>query len=278
MYFFVTELNKTLEAQLQNIQKEESDTLKKALLTRDCVKNALNQLKAFVLEYSFENEAEEIFFFKTQKPDLQSKYVYYKKIAKIESLRPVGSFEEQEKYLKECLQELTLFFNNHKDFYQYYRMESIHFDDKYFLRGKDVLIQKIKNADIEEKFCANYDYIVAKIIAYDQLEIYLKAELEKISVKMQNPHVEHIGILGKFRWTGDKIELEELTYSLADSGIINNGKCKVNQLAEALGAFFDMEIKSTIHRDLQDIKTRDNPTQFLDHLKTAIFRRIGKRP
>lgn len=70
MQIFITRLNKTLEDQLQTIQTEESNTLKEALKARDCITNALNQLKAFVLEYTFENEEEEIYFFKKQKPEL----------------------------------------------------------------------------------------------------------------------------------------------------------------------------------------------------------------
>ncbi|GAB1415438.1 hypothetical protein MASR2M117_08440 [Paludibacter sp.] len=64
MYIFINELNKTLEAQLQTIQTEETNMLKEALKAIDCIKNALNRLKAFVLEYGFENEEEEIYFLK----------------------------------------------------------------------------------------------------------------------------------------------------------------------------------------------------------------------
>ncbi|MFA7636133.1 MAG: RteC domain-containing protein [Monoglobales bacterium] len=276
MQNFIADLNNKLAAQLQTVELQTHNIIDKSLESLAYVKNALNELKAFLLEYTFENEEEEILFFKKLKPDLQSKHIYHRKMTKIESLRPVGCHEEQEKYLRQRLKKLTFFFNEHKEFYQYYRMRSTHLDDKYFVRRRLDLTQKIDSTDFDEDFSTIHDYTIAKIIAYDQLETYLNFEIEKIALKSRIPHVEHLGILGKFKWTGTKIELEELTYSLADSGAINNGKCEINELSEALGILFDIEIKDSIYRDLQDIKRRKNPTQFLDDLKKSLLRRIEK--
>ena len=153
MQSFITQLNKTLETDLQHIKTKEPDTLKAALQAANCIANALNHLKAFVLAYTFKDEAEEIWFFKEAKPDLQNKHIYYRKIAKIESLRPVGCHEEQEKYLKERLQKLTFFFNEHKEFYQYYRIQSTHLDDKYFVRRRIDSNQKMNNTEIGRASC-----------------------------------------------------------------------------------------------------------------------------
>lgn len=117
---FVYKLNKSPNNQLQSLDLEESDTIKKAQRSVRCIKNALTQLKAFILEYPFKNEEEEILFFKEIKPELFSKLIYYVKIFNIESRRPMGSHEIQEIYLRHELEKLTFFFNNHLEFYQYY--------------------------------------------------------------------------------------------------------------------------------------------------------------
>lgn len=133
----------------------------------------------------------------------------------------------------------------------------------------------MKSADIEEKFSADYDYILAKIIAYDRLEIYLNTELDKIRLKFQNPHGEHIGILGQFKWTGAKIYLDELICSLSGSGVINNGNCGINELKELFEKIFDVDL-GNIYNGFQDIKIRNNQTKFLDMLKETLLRKIAE--
>jgi hypothetical protein len=275
MNHYITKLNEELNLQLQSIDMETGNKIEKSQKSFTCVTNALKQLKAFVFEYEFCNEQEEIRFFKTQKPELYSKSIYHKKIAEIESLRPIGCHEEQEIYLKEELKKLTHFFNEHKDFYQYYRMESTHFDDMYFFREKNDLKQKMKGADIDDNFSTGYDYTVAKIIAYNSLEIYLNKELGRIKLNHKKPHVDHLGVLAEFKWTGSKISLYELIYSLCSTAVLNDGNCDINELTELFEQIFNIRLDD-IYRGFQDIKLRSNPTKFLDTLKEALLRKINE--
>lgn len=57
---FANKLNKNLNIQLQTIDLEETDLIKKAQKSIRCIKNTLIQLKAFILEYSFSDDEEEI--------------------------------------------------------------------------------------------------------------------------------------------------------------------------------------------------------------------------
>lgn len=275
MNYFIIKLNEELNLQLQSIDIETVNIIEKSQKSFTCVTNALKQLKAFVLEYKFFNDQEEILFFKKLKPELYSKSIYYKKIAEIESLRPVGCFDEQEIYLRGELKKLTHFFNQHKDFYQYYRMESTHFDDSYFSREKNDLKQKMKGADIDDNFSTGYDYTVAKIIAFNRLEVFLNKELDKIQLNPKNPHVDYLGTLEKFRWTGSKISLYELIYSLCSTAVLNDGNCEINELTELFEQIFNIRLDD-IYRGFQDIKLRSNPTKFLDTLKEALLRKINE--
>lgn len=63
MNHFITKLNKNLNKQLQIIDLEETDFIKKAQKSILCIKSALTELKTFILEYKFKNEEEEILFF-----------------------------------------------------------------------------------------------------------------------------------------------------------------------------------------------------------------------
>lgn len=275
MNHFITKLNEELNIQLRTIESEADNIIEKYHKSFECITNALNQLKAFVLKYNFCDEMEEILFFKKLKPELYSKSIYYKKVTEIESYRPIGCHEEQITYLKEELKSLTAFFNKHKEFYKYYRMKLNHFDDKYFVRRNINLAPEMKGADFDENFSTSHDYIVAKIMAHDQLEIFLNEKLEKIYAHSRNPHVDYLGTLGEFKWTGNKISLYELIYSLQCSGVLNNGNCEINELANLFEQVFCIQLDD-IYRGYQDIKLRSNPTKFLDTLKESLLRKINE--
>ena len=272
----ITELNIELDNQLKTIDRETVRIIEKSKKSFECVNHFLKQLKEFILGYTFCNEQEEILFFKKLKPEIYSKSIYYKKIFEIESARPLGCTEEQESYLRKELKRLTSFFDEHKDFFQYYRTESTHLDDMYFLRKKNDLKHKMKGADMDENFTTGHDYTVAKIIAFTRLEDYLKKELDYIRFNSKKPHVEDLGTTEKIRWTGSKISLIELIYALYSSGVLNEGNCKINELTELFEQMFHFPIDD-IYRGFQDIRNRKkNKIVFLETLKEALLRKINE--
>ena len=185
---FIPELNKELNSQLQDIDLEEPDLIRKAQKSIRCIKDALTQLRAFTIQYTFCNDAEEILFFKKTKPELFSKLIYYVKILNNETSRPVGSSEIQIGYLRGELKKLTLFFDDHLEFYQYYRMNSTYLDDKYFMRGKEDLnlYQDTLMNYVDPDFSTSHDYMVSEIIANDRLKVFLSTEIEALSIKTAN--------------------------------------------------------------------------------------------
>jgi len=188
MNHFITKLNKDLNSQLQVIDLEEPALIRKAQKSIRCIKDVLTQLRAFTIQHTFCNDVEEILFFKKTKPALFSKLIYYAKILNIESRRPVGSHEIQESYLQEELKKLTFFFENHLEFYQYYRMDSTYLDDKYFIRGKEDLnlYQDTLMPYIDPDFSTSHDYMVSKIIANDRLKVFLSTEIEALAIPTAN--------------------------------------------------------------------------------------------
>jgi len=187
---FITKLNKDLSSQLQSIDMEESHLIRKAQKSIRCIKDALTQLRAFTIQHTFSDDAEEILFFKKTKPELFSKLIYYVRVLNIESSRPVGSREIQIGYLQGELKKLTLFFDDHLDFYQYYRMNSTYLDDKYFIRGQEDLnlFQDTLMIYVDPDFSTSHDYMVSEIIANDRLKVFLSTEIEALSIKTENPN------------------------------------------------------------------------------------------
>lgn len=276
MNHFITPLNKKLNNQLQIINLEEQDILKKTQKSIHSIKKVLTDLKAFILDYEFIDEAEEIYFFKKIKPEIFSKLIYFTKVYHIESRRPSGSLEIQEKFLRYEIEKITTFFNTHLQFYQYYRMNSTFLDDKCFVRGKEDLhlFHDSLIYFVDPDFSTSHDIMVAKIMSNDMLEVFLNTELEKLSLKNANPNWVQIGVSApNLQWTDSKASLVELIYALNSAGVFNNGNSEIRELSALLGQAFNISLTDT-YRTFLEIKLRSNPTKFIDSLKVALLRRM----
>lgn len=99
------------------------------------LRGQLTGLKASVLSVPFADELEEITFFKHYKPMLLGRLIYFYKILRIESLRPISE-DTLEGYYRKQQEEQKLFFDRHVSFFQYYRSGATYLDRHYFLRGR----------------------------------------------------------------------------------------------------------------------------------------------
>jgi hypothetical protein len=188
----------------------------------------------------------------------------------------MGSYEIQQTYLRYELEKLTYFFNNHLEFYQYYRMNSTFLDDKYFVRGKEDLhlYQDSLMFYADPDFSTSHDYMVAKIIANDQLEVYLKSEMENLLVRIANPNWGQLGdSVQNLQWTDSKTSLVELIYALHAAGVFNKANCEIRELAAFFEQAFSVRL-TDIYRTYLEIKIRSTPTKFLDSLKTSLLRKM----
>ena len=100
------------------------------------LQTALNDLRMKIQTYIFPTKEDEILFFKTQKPEILGRLLFFYKIYKIETQCPNGSDEVIRNYINRELDNLTYFFNRNLDFYQYYRSHSTLYDEYYVVRGK----------------------------------------------------------------------------------------------------------------------------------------------
>ena len=274
---FIIKLNKNLNNQLQVINLEESEFIIKAQKSIVCIKIAITELKYFVLNYNFIDEAEEIYFFKKIKPELFSKLIYFTKVYNIESRRPSGSLEIQEKFLRHELEKITSFFNSHLQFYQYYRMNSTFLDDKCFLRGKEDLhlFHDSLLYFMEPDFSTSHDIMVAKIMSNDMLEVFLNTEIANLSNKANNPNWSPVGIsgTGSLQWTESKTALVELIYALQASTAINKGEVDIRALVAVFEQEFNVRL-TDIYRTYVELKNRSTPTKFIDNLKVSLLRKM----
>ena len=175
---FFLNLQKETAAKIRQAEAAEKDVLKRAYSCASIPTDANVSLKTFVINYQFENEEEEIWFFKHAKPSLISQYIYHCQVYIIEMDRPVGGTNIQRDYLDKELENLQDFIDRRPEFYSYYRLGATDNDINYFTRDKFVLGHQYLEPTMSERdprYSTNCDYKLAKILANEQLEILLKS-------------------------------------------------------------------------------------------------------
>ncbi len=273
---FLHQLRSSFTEQLEQIESDEGNVLYK---TKNCIQvcmSTMQQIKEKVCSFAFESKQDEIKFFKEVKPCFFSKIIYYLRLFHIETRRPVGDAKAEEHFLLKQNRRLTHFFENNREFYQYYRSGATYFDEQYYLRGSQDLHLTVDAHyfDSDPGFRTSHDYKLAKLMAYEQLRHYLHKALSLYAT----PPTPGSGSTAKplLTWTGSKTALIELLYALQSTGIFNNGAAEVKQIATCLQETFNVEL-GNYYRTFQEIRIRKGSrTQFLEQLQERLVKRMDE--
>ncbi|KPE52585.1 RteC domain-containing protein [Chryseobacterium indologenes] len=266
--------NKSVHKLETTILELESDTDGSIHKTETIIKlivQNLSDLKEYVLKNGFKNIDEEIYFFKHQKPAIVSKLIYYNAIYKIETKKPYGT-KQIKKFLNEELSKLKKFFDNNLEFYKYYRTNNTFIDDKLFIRGKYDIKLSLDTFyfEVDHRFSTSHDYKVAKIIAYDLIQVYLEDQLNNINHKK-------VSDSSSLNWTESKTALIELIYALHSQGVFDDGNVDIRLIAKTFENIFNIDLGDFYHTFMELKSRKINRTKFLDNLRDAIIKKMDEK-
>ena len=271
------EMLSRINAEIKLLNYDNDITADDALHMVKFITPLYSQLRKLVLDYVFPTNEDEILFFKEIKPNILDKYLYFSKVYSIEMKCPIGNNEIIKEYLNQELEELTRFFRDNLDFYQYYRSKSTYMDNLYFVRKKtDIqLLLDSFQYDRDPLFSTEYDYKIAKILCNEMLRIYLNQRLVKLGNTNQLEH--KLQQLDKyiFRFTGKKAYLIELGYSLVSSGDINNGNVEIKEMMNFLSTIFHIDL-GDYYASYIAMKERKDRTAYLHHLIDNLVKRMNE--
>ena len=275
MIDYVNKLKKEVDAEIEQIECSEACMIKKSLEASRILAAAFDCLKVFIRSYDFQDEDEEIRFFKEVKPKLCCRLIYYRKVYNIEMNRPIGE-DKQREYLREILGDINKYNAKRLDFVRYYRSCSSHLDSLYFLRKKQDTEQYLETFyyELDPDFSTNCDFKVAKILANDMLSSYLMQEIELLDGNNLKAFPASFPEI-KLTWRGSKTELMEQLYSW-DSGNLF-GDVPLTQLSDYIQNVFNIKLDKNLSRAFSDMKIRTTPTPFLDKLKDTLLRRMERK-
>ena len=267
-----------IDVEIDEIDLYGYDIVENSLSMVHRLQAVLNDLKAKLQTYSFPAKEDEITFFKTQKPEILGRLLFFYKIYRIETQCPNGSNDVIRNYISKELDNLTYFFNRNLDFYQYYRSHSTLYDEYYFVRGKSDLRLCTDSAqfDKDPNFSTGYDYKVAKIIANEMLRIYLNKRLVKLEANTQVEDNLQKCLKYPFRFTGKKVFLIELGYSLVSSGDINNGNVEIKEMMNFLGTVFQVELGNYYAAYIAMKERKKDRTAYLSRLQDSLVKRMDE--
>lgn len=250
----------------------------KVLYMINFIKPLFEELREFIHQYTFQDTDEEIEFFKNTKPFILSKLIYFNDVYLLEIRKPNGSKEVLKEYYKKKQIAITEFCNANLDFYQYYRSKATHLDKYYFLRGyeKYQLCHNCGMFDKDPLFSTCCDHRVAKMLAYDMLEIYLQQRLHELERKEVIDNSRASLPDNPFRWTGTKIAAIELGYAIYAAGVLNDGNADIKEIMTYIEASFKIDLGDYYRAYLTIRERKKDKTSFLTNLINKLLRKMDE--
>lgn len=267
-----------LEEELQAISFDYDNPISMSDKSIETSVKYLQLLKNYTLNNEFETKEDEIHFFKNIKPKFSSKLIYFSKVRKLESYKPLGSKRIQRDYLDNELNKLNIYFGENTEFYNYYRLGGHSFDSKVFTRNSAEIDYNLDifYHELDHRFSTTHDFKVAIILANEIFQRYIENKITSLSntksVINKNPLANKV-----FKWTGSKTDLIELIYALHTQKVFNDGKADLTEITKCFEKLFDIEL-GDIYRACNEIKNRKiKKTKFIDTLSENLNKRFDEK-
>jgi len=242
----------------------------------NCVAAALDKLRAYVDAHSFATDAEEIEFFKIDKPRFYCWKIFLVEKFAIEANLAKGSSQMQRQYYLNELAQIERIHNHYRQVYQYYIDHETIRDAEYFLRAN--YIPYLPGQDYHQpvlEFSTNQDYLFARFHAGRMLQDFLISKISQLENSAAKELADLVLNRRKKRWTGDKINLIEIAYGIYFTGQMNDGKADIKEIIGWLESSLNVDL-SQAYRMFLDIRRRKtiSYTKFLESMCAAIAQHI----
>lgn len=272
----ITKLNDDLELKINQVYDDDEDMVKIAEKSLILIDESVRNLKEMISPHHFETVAEEVYFFKTLKPQFISKFIYYSTILDIESHKPNAGNKALKKYYEAEQEKLKTFYEEQAEFYSYYRREATYLDQKIFVRNSYDLKMKLSFGfyNFDTSFTTSHDQMIARFLASQKMDQYLKKQLENIG---DHPIGKSFSPLV---WSASKVGLIELVYALYQMRCFNGGNIELSEVIKFVERSLDTDL-GNFHKTIFEIRNRkQGPTKFLhlvsDHLHQHFLNTEGE--
>ncbi len=272
MHAIQNEFFRQIDIVIDEIKRNSIDSISATKKIVEILGDKINELRESLSSHEFQSIADEIHFFKEQKPRLIAKLIYHNLILEIESNLPLIKKDKIE-FIEMMLYEISLYTKRNKVFYEYYRSNATYNDEKYFTRFRNGKLNyyeaHILNFDI--RFCTSHDYNVSQFMANEMIVAHLEEKLHYLNNNIPSAVTTNTSL----KWTGSRVDMVELIYALHAQKVFNHGNTDIKELANLFGQVFSINIEEGIYRSYLDIKARKTErTKFLNALIENLITKI----
>jgi len=222
MTAFVEELYENLDDDLRYIETEQATPQERNLNAVLKAEAAITTLKEKMKDYQFENDTEEIYFFRNSLPLFYSRLIFHLRLYNLETNRQGTSRKLCKKLFQHELKDIDLFFKKQITFRQYYHSGNTLLDKELFTKHHDHVQLPFLLTDysfvLDPDFCTTYSLILSQMLAFEKLQEYIFVELKKLD-SIQLPDAPE-SITPK-KWQLGSFALIELGYLLHLTGAIH---------------------------------------------------------
>lgn len=260
-YISISSLSEKIKAALESypVATGPALTMQQAVKARYDAIQLLSQLKAALRDKSFENEHDEIYFFREIKPIVLSRYFYWKRISAVLMNEPTRENSILVKHTQKVARRQKHLAVKHKAFLSYYLSGSRDQDHQYFTSRNSTLSSIYR----DDTFSSGYDTVLARFLSNESLI----QNIILLTRPIATVNTDSTGLT----WTATKTDLIELIYSLQYSKTINDGSADIRSIAESFSRLFNIEL-GDYYRTFQDIRMRKKgQSNFLDKLKEKLI-------
>jgi len=236
----------------------------------------LSKLKKYTILFPFENQEEEITFFKSYKGKLLSTLIYFEEVRNFEINSPELSIASKKEFILKQEQKIKKFFKKHDSLVQYISLNLTNLDTLFYTLKPLNESWSVCNESYhtDPSFYTNHDLLLAKIRAFKKLLGYLKTKYNALDnfLKYGTPLQPQANL----QWTGSKTELVELIYGLYSSKVFNHGNTDIKKISHFFEQSLDIDL-SDVYKIYSEIKTRQKtPTKFLEEMTLNLREEIEK--
>lgn len=241
------------------------------------VQGYLYELKDELKSYQFENQEEEIWFFKIEKPRFYSWFIYYKELFALEQSKPIVNREEVNAYYREHMRYINRFFRFNEFLYQYFLLESDELDSIYFLRnGAGLGPLSASVPMIDSGFGTGSEYLFSTFRGLEMVLVHLNDVISQDN-RADDAFTKAKSSASKLKWTGETLHLIELLYAVHGAEQINNGTISIAQLAAKFQEVFQVKL-DRYYKRFDEIKRRKgiSKSKFTDQLRQIIIDKVDE--
>ena len=126
---------------------------------------------------------------------------------------------------------------------------------------------------IDHSFSTIQSYKVSKLFAYELLRIYLNTAISSLQMREGS---EASKVEKRLQWTGSKVSLIELIYSLQSVGVVNNGSADIKMLTAFFERTFQVELGNAYNVSQEMRLWKKARSSFLDSMREQLLRRMDE--